>query len=178
MVGLITSPVAPAFDAPEETALKLGRIFGAKIDWEQVRAQGKAERGKPKPDLLDDKLRVTRPIADAGLLALLPGPETAYAPEWHRATFRVPLGIRWSQYEKRRDEAAAIWVREMGRQGYDLCTDSRLNVQPGPYPAIDLYSGLPLVGERECIMLARFRWRTPDLATFELPADWFRGRDG
>lgn len=178
MVGLITSPIPPAFDAPEETALKLGRLFGARIDWDEVRDEGKANRGKPKPELIDANLKVTRPIADARMLSLLPGPETAYAPEWHRATFRVPLGIRMTQYERRRDEAAQIWVREMGKQGYDLCTDSRLVVKPGPYPATDLYSGLPLLGEREVILLARFRWRTPDLATFELPADWFTGRAG
>lgn len=176
MVGIVTSPVVPEYDAPEETAAKLSRLWNARTNWEAARQHGVETRGKPKPELVDARGQAARQIVTTQTLAAL-NDTNAYAPSWHKATFRVPLGIRMSQYEKRRDEAASIWVSEMTKQGYDLCTDSRVVVKPGPYPAIDLYSGMPLLGERECILLARFVWRTPELFTWEIPPDWF-GQQG
>lgn len=168
MVGLILSDPVPAFESPEDTADKLGSAWGRQIDWSSVQRRGAAQRGKPKPDPL-----ASAALLDADEIEREHGAHTAYAPQWQMATFRIPLGIRWSQYEKVRDERAATWINAQAREGWDLCTDSRIVAKPGPYPAVDLHSGLKLLGEREVILMARFRQRAPQLFTWELPRDWF-----
>lgn len=166
MTAILLGEVPAALDAPEETKTKLARKFDRTIDWSKVREKGAEERGKPRPEV--------KPALDFDAINRANRPESAYAPQWHMASFRIPLGTRMSAYEKRRDEAAATWVNEMAKQGYRLCMDSRITARPGPYPAVDLHSGLPLLGEREVHLFARFVHDTPELFTFELPAEWFR----
>jgi hypothetical protein len=169
MVAIHLSAVPQALDAPEDTKTKLGRAFDRRINWDRVREQGAEERGKARPEV--------KPALDFDAINAANRPEAAYAPQWHMASFRIPLGTRMSAYEKRRDEAAATWVNEMMKEGYRLCTDSRITAKPGPYPAIDLHSGLALLGEREVHLFARFVHDRPEIATFELPAEWFARPD-
>ena len=162
MTAVIVEPKVEAFDAPETTAEKLGRRFAQRIDWDRVDRESQ-----------QNKAPVHVPGLDLAQLRWQVSPEHAYAPKMQEGTFRVPVGIRWSQYEKLRDQRALIWVTELSRMGWDLCQERGITAYPGPYPAHDLHNGLPDLGMRECILRAWFRHRKPEPIRLELPSSYF-----
>lgn len=150
------TPQALQEDA-ETTADKLGRTFGAQIDW--------------------DDLESAAPAVDPGLnkAAILAehGPQTAYRPAWQFATFRVAMGSKLHQYEALRNENVKRWIDEMGRRGWDFDASSPIHCRPGPYPARDLATNLEIPGYRDILVAARFIERAPQVRRIELPAEMF-----
>lgn len=141
--------VVPFLDTPEPTEQKLGRTWA-----------GQGATREPTPLSKDALLKAH-------------GPETAYAPKWHTGSFRAPLGMRWPQFRALVHEQTTKWLEAMTARGFDVCSESRVDVVPGPYPARDLVTGLSLLGEREMLVRAQFRERRPTVRRVELPGALF-----
>ena len=163
MVGIITEPVLPALDNPEPTEAKLGRTYGRRIDWAKVEAEGRAERGKA--------VEQAAPAVDVARIQRELDATSPYAPRLKMGTFKAPIGMRGSQFEKLRNERVQVFADHLYRQGWDLMRSRRIEVWPGPNPARDLATGLPLLGEREFIVRAWFTHRRPEPLRIELPGE-------
>jgi hypothetical protein len=159
MTAIHLGDVVPALDNPEPTETKLGRRFGASIDWDRI------------ADTTDEPSEVVDAPLDRRRLAR--GVETAGAPKWHTGSFRAPLGMRGPTFGLHCAEMTKRWLREMQARGFDVWSATRINVTPGPYPAVDLHTGLKLVGEREMLVRAQFVERQPEVITLELPGGLF-----
>lgn len=159
MTAVHLGDVVPALDNPEPTETKLGRQFGAAIDWDAVRETA-AEPSVAESAPLD-RQRFAR------------GVETARAPKWHTGTFNAPLGMRGPTFNAHCAEMAKRWLEEMRRRGFDVCSSTRIDIVPGPYPAHDLATGLSLLGEREMLVRAQFVERQPETIRLELPGELF-----
>lgn len=143
----------PSFlDNPEPTETKLGRVWGAGIDWE----------AKPEPRATVAPLPKRR----------LDGSE-ARAPRWRTGSFRAPLDMRGPTFAALCREQVNTWIQHQHRAGFDICSTTRINVIPGPYPARDLLTGLLLLGEREMLVQAQFVERQPEIVRMELPGELF-----
>ena len=163
MTAIILGETPLALDErAEKTADKLGRQFGAQIDWDD--AQEKAA----DPDYAP----VDPGISKAEILAEH-GPDMAYAPTWQYATFRVAMGTRLHQYEAQRNENVNRWVIEMDKLGWDLDTSAKIHCAPGPYPSRDLTTNLEVPGYRDILVAASFIRRNPVVRRIELPAELF-----
>ena len=102
------------------------------------------------------------------------GPERAYAPRMFEGTFKVPLGVSGQVYERVRNEKVRKFVEAWGKRGFDWLSDRHIQVYPGMYPAHDTLTNLPLLGEREFIVRAWFRHRSPKPIRLELPPHLLR----
>lgn len=152
--------VIPALDNPEPTERKLGRQWGRQIDWEQVKETASAPSTAVAAPL--DRARFRHSA-----------PETAYAPRWHTGSFRAPLGMRGPTFGAHCAEMAKRWMEEMRRRGFDVWSGTRIQIDPGPYPAKDLATGLSLLGERDMLIRAQFVERHPETIRLELPGELF-----
>lgn len=165
MVGVVTEPLVPEYANPEPTTEKLGRNFGARIDWEKVDRLGRErdERG--------DGTRVV-PGVDVAAIQRRVGPDTARAPKLHEATYRIPIGVRRAQYVALRNDAIRTWLDAMHRKGWDLYVPKGrkkpIAAYPGPYPYQDLASGLAQMDAREGRLRAYFTMRDPEPLRIEL----------
>lgn len=101
-------------------------------------------------------------------------PERGYAPRMFEGTFRVPLGVTGMAYERERNEKVRRFLEAWSKRGFDWLSERRVQVYPGMYPAVDVLSGLPLLGEREFIVRAWFRHRSPKPVRLELPPHLLR----
>jgi hypothetical protein len=153
MTAIHLGDVVPALDNPEPTAVKRGR-------------QLHALRANP-----------SGPLSKASLEAEH-GPESAYRPRWHTGSFRAPLGMRGPAFSTLCADQARAWLNEMQRRGFDIVSDTQVDIQPGPYPAKDLITGLLLLGEREMLIRAQFRERQPTVERIELPRELFAENSG
>ena len=151
--------VIPALDNPEPTETKLGRQWGRGIDWDRV-AETSSEPSQAVAAPLSRKL-------------LQQGPEAGYAPRWHTGSFRAPIGMRGPTFGAHCAEMAKRWMEEMRRRGFDVWSSTRVQIDPGPYPAKDLATGLSLLGEREMLIRAQFVERRPETVRLELPGELF-----
>lgn len=151
--------VVPALDDPEPTARKLGRAWGRTIDWSRL------------GDASEPSVAESAPL-DLGRMA--DAVKTARAPRWHTGSFRAPLGMRGPVFGKHCAEMAKRWLEEMRRRGFDVCSSTRVQIDPGPYPAKDLATGLSLLGEREMLVRAQFVERHPEVVRLELPRELLR----
>ena len=147
----------PAFlDRPEPTETKLGRAWGRAIDWQKAAA----------------------PVVPTASVAPLPkrrlDSSSARAPRTRTGTFRAPLDMRAPSFAALCREKVNVWIQEQHRRGFDICSTTRINVHPGPYPARDLLTGLLLLGEREMLVSAQFVERAPEVVHVELPSELFR----
>lgn len=157
MTAVHLGDVIPALENPEKTETKLGRQFGASIDWEYV----KETAAEPSQ------------AVDAPLRKPLDALERARAPKWHTGSFRAPLGMRGPTFGAHCAEMAKRWMEEMRRRGFDVLSSTRVDIVPGPYPARDLATGLSLLGEREMLVRAQFVERQPEVIRLELPGGLF-----
>src|SRR5262245_37256411 len=109
----------PTFlDAPEPTETKLGRAWGAGIDWDTVaRTQTEAPRATV-----------------AALSKRRLDTSVARAPKWQTGSFRAPLDMRAPSFATLCREKVGVWIQEMHRRGLDIWSSTRIDVQPGPYP--------------------------------------------
>lgn len=148
----------PALVAPIPTAQKRAAAFGQRIDW-QVVADGAKDR---EPVVL--------PALDIAKMQDTYHPANGNKPRVLTGTFRVPLGMPRVIYERVRNQAVAVFLKMMGKKGYDLA--GRVTVFPGVYPARDLLSGAALLGEREFMVQAAFVYRAPKVIRLELPPSW------
>lgn len=155
-VGLVLDERVAEYAAPERTADKLGRRFMANA----------LRRTSPAPE------PIVRAPSLEGIRQRV-GPVQAYAPKMHEATYRIPIGIRWSAYLKLRDGVVGKWVETMLRKGWDLYPPNGIKAYPGPYPAVDLLTGVGLLDCREGILRAWFCQRQPELVRLEIPAAVF-----
>lgn len=163
MTGIVLGAIPAALDeGSETTADKLGRRFGASIDWDDAGEKGRDPDYRP----VDPGVSRTAILAEHG-------PETAYMPRWQYATFRAPMGCRMPQYEALRNENVGRWVNEMARMGWDLDSSTKIHCAPGPYPARDLATNLELPGYRDILVAARFTERNPRVRRIELPGELF-----
>ncbi len=158
------APLVDAADNPTKTADKRLREFMPRLDWERLRYQERREITIPGVNLASVKREW--------------GPHNAGKPRIEEATFRVSVGITWPLYERERNEAVAKFLKVMDSKGYDLKPwpgrKQPIIVSPGVYPAVDLYTGLPLIGEREFIIRAHFSMRRPKLITLEFESELFQ----
>lgn len=161
MTAVIIGDVHPALDNPEPSATKLGRQWGAGVDWAEVEAT------------LGDQPEPVVAGADRQQIAETAGPQMAYAPHWMTATFRVPYGMRTEQFEAFARDLATRWFAEMNRRGFDLASGTDLVVRPGPNPSKDLASGLSVPGYRDFLLSARFVERHPETIRLEVPSELF-----
>jgi hypothetical protein len=122
--------VVPVLDAPEPTATKLGRRFGRQIDWAKIAET--ASEPSPAEDAPLSKRQAARSV------------ETAHAPKWRGGTFRCPLGMRGPTFNAHCTDHVRRWIEEERRQGFDIWSGTRIQIDPGPYPATDLATGLKL----------------------------------
>ena len=162
MTGIVIGDVLPELNNPEPTATKLGRQWGQSVDWDQIAADLPNGSDEGEVEGLD-KARFERAF----------GPETAYAPRWHTGSFRVPYGMRASQFEQFAREMATRWFDEMRRLGFDLASSTVLDVRPGPNPSVDLTTGLSVPGYRDYLLSAQFVERNPQVVRLELPGELF-----
>lgn len=159
---LRTEKAIPAADNPTPTAAKrLGRFLGG-IDESKYRDKNHAPT-------------ITFPGVDLAALRREWGPQTAGMPRVQNATFRVPLGITPSAYEKLRNHAVTTWLNAMGKAGFELRPwpgrKQPIAVTPGIYPAIDLASGVPILDQREFICEAMFSYRKAKTMKIEIPGE-------
>lgn len=98
------------------------------------------------------------------------GPHTWHLPRQYEMTMRVPLGCSPQALDNESRLRVVTWVRHMAQQGLDICNERKLQFYPGVYPAVDPITNLALLGEREYVVRAWFRSRSPRPATIELPA--------
>lgn len=159
MTAVHLGDVIPALDNPEPTGAKLGRQWGRGIDWDAVQATASEPSTAVAAPLDRQRLRQT--------------PESAYAPRWHTGSFRCPLGIRGPTFQAHCADQAKRWMEEMRRRGFDVWSSTRIQIDPGPYPAKDLATGLSLLGEREMLIRAQFVERHPETVRLELPGELF-----
>ncbi len=151
--------LVPALDNPEPTETKLGRQWGRGIDWNEVQETASAP-----------SQAVAAPLSRQ---LFQQAPESAYAPRWHTGSFRCPLGMRGPAFESHCAANAKRWMEEMRRRGYDVWSSTRIQIDPGPYPAKDLATGLALLGEREMLIRAQFVERHPETVRLEVPGELF-----
>lgn len=148
----------PSFlDDPEPTETKLGRAWGAGIDWDEV-AQTQTEPTRAEVSALPKRRLDT---------------SSARAPQWRTGTFRAPLEMRGPTFAALCKDQVNTWIQHEHRRGFDICSSTRINVIPGPYPARDLLTGLLLLGEREMLVQAQFVERAPEIVHLELPGGLF-----
>lgn len=160
MTAVHLGDVVPALDNPEPTETKLGRAWGRGIDWDRVNDTAS------EPSVAESApLDVQRMAASV---------ENARAPRWHTGSFRAPLGMRGPAFGSHCAEMAKRWLEEMRRRGFDVCSSTRIQIDPGPYPARDLATGLSLLGEREMLVRAQFVERHPEVVRLELPGELLR----
>lgn len=160
MTAVHLGDVVPALDNPEPTETKLGRQWGRQIDWAHVQETAGQESQAAAAPLDREKIRQV-------------GGQNPYAPRWHTGSFRAPLGMRGPTFGKHCAEMAKRWLEEMRRRGFDVCSTTRIQIDPGPYPARDLATGLLLMGEREMLVRAQFVERQPETVRLELPGGLF-----
>lgn len=150
--------IPPALDNPTPSAEKRNLAWGAKIDWDKFGK--KAEPGRREiPEL------------DMAQLQAKYGPDRAYWPREHTATFRAPIGARQDQFERIRNDAVRHWLEYMDRDGWDFRSEYRISVYPGVYPAYDLRDRVALLDEREFMAVAFFVKRQPETVRIELDPD-------
>lgn len=154
MTAIHLGEVVPFLDNPEPSEIKLGRSWDG--------------RGAT---------RTAAPLSKDALIRAH-GPETAYAPRWHTGSFRAPLGMRGPAFKALVHERTRAWLEAMQRRGFDVCSTTRIDIQPGPYPAKDLLSGLVILGEREMLVRAQFLERRPTVRRVELPGELFQANGG
>lgn len=154
MTAIHLGDVVPALDNPEPTAAKLGRRYADASD------HG-GPTGADAEVAPIDRRRIKDTVTNAR------------APKWQTGSFRAPLGMRGPTFGAHCSEMAKKWLAEMQRRGFDVCSSSRIDVLPGPYPAKDLATGLSLLGEREMLVRAQFVERRPEVVTLELPGGLF-----
>jgi hypothetical protein len=159
MTAIHLGDVVPVLDAPEPTATKLGRRFGRQIDWAKIAET--ASEPSPAEDAPLSKRQAARSV------------ETAHAPKWRGGTFRCPLGMRGPTFNAHCTDHVRRWIEEERRQGFDIWSGTRIQIDPGPYPATDLATGLKLLGEREMLVRAQFVEREPEAVRLELPGGLF-----
>ena len=87
-------------------------------------------------------------------------------------TFRVPTDINERTYEAVRLAAVRKYIDAMQKQGWELWPDSGIEITPGVYPAQDLATGLPLLGQRELVISAAFRKRHPKPLRLLIPPSY------
>jgi hypothetical protein len=109
---------------------------------------------------------------DTTLMAAKYGPERAGAPRQIDGTFSLPLGTRWSTYERHRNECVNKFVVTMGKQGWDVDSSQRIQVFPGMYPAVDPTTNTPILDRREFIVRAFFRKHNPETIRLEIDPKW------
>lgn len=143
--------------APIPTAQKRAARWGKRIDWRAV-AQKR------------DRAPVVLPALDIPAMQDTYHPANGNRPRLLTGTFRVPLGTPGAVYERLRNKAIGLWVRQMDKKGYDLA--GNVKVFPGVYPARDLRSGAALLDEREFMVQAAFRYRAPKIVRLEIPPSW------
>ena len=160
MTAIHLGEVVPGLDNPEESATKLGREFGRRIDWDKIAETASEESTVEDAPL--DRRRLAR------------GVEMARAPKWRGGTFRCPLGIRGPVFNAHCTEQTRRWIEEERRRGFDIWSGTRVQIDLGPYPATDLATGLKLLGEREMLVRAQFVEREPQTIRLELPGGLFR----
>ena len=159
MTAVHLGDVVPALDNPEPTETKLGRAWGRGIDWDRINDTASEPSVAESPGL--DRRRLAASV------------ENARAPQWHTGSFRAPLGMRGPTFGAHCAEMAKRWLEEMRRRGFDVCSSTRIQIDPGPYPAKDLATGLALLGEREMLVRAQFVERQPEMIRMELPSGLF-----
>lgn len=157
MTAVHLGDVVPALDNPEPTETKLGRQWGRGIDWDAVQETASTPSEATAAPL--DLQRIRESV------------QSARAPRWHTGSFRCPLGMRGPTFSAHCAEMAKRWLEEMRRRGFDVCSSTRIDIVPGPYPAKDLATGLSLLGEREMLVRAQFVERQPEEFTVTLPCE-------
>jgi hypothetical protein len=161
MTGLVLGDVMPTLDDPEPSETKLGRAWGATLDWDRaLETAGAPTVARAAP-------------LDKAALERRYGPETAYAPRWHTGTFRVPYGMRIAQFEELCREMARRWFEWKHKQGYDLVNGVAPAIDPGPNPSRDLQTGLLVPGYRDYLIRAQFVKRQPETRRLEVPGELF-----
>lgn len=159
MTAIHLGDVVPVLENPEPTETKLGRRFGQQIDWDAIAET--ASEPSVAEDAPLDRRRLARCV------------ETARAPKWRGGTFRCPLGMRGPVFNAHCTDQVRRWIEEERRRGFDIWGSTRIQIDPGPYPATDLATGLKLLGEREMLVRAQFVERQPEVVTLELPGGLF-----
>lgn len=117
------------------------------------------------------------PGVDPAALSRRYGGDAAYAPRLQQATFKVPLGVSASSYEAERTRKIHLWINRMAKQGWDWCSDRRIQVLPGHYPAYDTDDRgrvVPDLGAREFVVRAHFRQRSPEFIRTEIRPELLR----
>jgi hypothetical protein len=82
--------------------------------------------------------------------------------------------MRGPVFNARVTEMVTRWIEAERKLGFDVWSETRIDVQPGPYPARDLLTGLLLLGEREMLVQAQFVERQPEIVRMELPGGLFK----
>lgn len=157
MTGIVLGEVMPALDNPEPSETKLGRAWGEQIDWQRV------QETADTPSVAEVAPLERRTLA----------PEMAYAPRWETATFRVPYGMRNTQFEAFSKEMIRRWFEWMNANGSDLVNSVVPDLIPGPNPSRDLQTGLIMPGYRDFLIRAQFVERQPEIVRLELPSELF-----
>lgn len=152
MTVLHTSPVLPALDNPE--------LSGAK------RLRSWLSDKTPEASMV--------PGLDIAALQRKYHPDRGRAPRMLEGTFRVELSMRIDTFNKIRDDRVNRFVIEMDRQGWDLDTSQNIQVYPGIHPAVDLTTGRPVIGLREFVVRAWFKYRNPIVQRVELDPAWLQ----
>lgn len=149
---LHTSPVLAPLDNPEMSGAKrLRQWFADKT---------------PEPSVL--------PGLDVAALQRKYHPDRGRAPRMLEGTFRVELGMRMDTFNRIRDDRVNRFVIEMNRRGWDLDLSQNIQVYPGIHPAIDLTTGKPMIGLREFVVRAWFKFRNPEVQRLELDPAWLK----
>lgn len=158
---LNTSPIVQELNNPIDSGLKKWLRFVQRIDDDKIKHKGIQTRNKDH--------EITIPGLDVASLQNRYGPENAYRPRLIEGTFRIPVGTRWTTYEKTRNDKVAAFVNEMKKMGFSWVSSSRIKIVPGVYPARDVMNkNMLLLDQRECIIQAYFVKENPETYRLEL----------
>lgn len=161
MIDVLAKPGNGVLDNPVPTKEKRLAAFSERM------------AGVDLAELAREKKQHVIPGIDCLALSRQYGMERAHLPQKMEGTFKVPVGISEKEFREKTTWALATWVKVMEKQGWEFVSDRAypLQVVPGTYPAYEVNTNLPLVGQREMLILAWFRKRSPRRRIIEVPRE-------
>lgn len=128
--------IPPALLHPEPTADKRVRRYN-----DALKRRGRRPKVKTR----------ALPGLDVAALAAKYGGDAQNTTQTRVGSFRVPIGISWSRWERYRNLAAEKFLKALEAQGWQV---TKLTAKPGPYPYRDVLTGRDDANYREMHLVA------------------------